>query len=644
MQCIAWALTGPVHTICQASNSLRCAAAATARRGPRPADSAAPHLSVSRDFEYLAAARKEAEQQLNIPESVILKQMELNRQARRRQAAMHLNHQHQQQQPGMQQVSSSDTTSSHNSRQRRAFVDHQRRQGGPASSQLPTSTQLPAAPQLPSDDVSIHIPQSVFDSMAREAPGLRQGFSGSMLLSPGLNPSTKESSQQQGQHTADALADSELLALKTAEAKAGNQAGMKSNVIDNDTTSSSSSNASTTLQQAASVMSDVDDVTDHSLELLQAFADALDADCNRQGSSAAGNSHSTDTNSRSRLGATADATAALSTAAPSAAHDTISGSAAYAEEDGGRFGTYGPGFIDRLIALEDAGLEWGAGRLEQQATATGCNLMDGSSDGVGSSARADSAASSSSSSTLEQGSVVGSSSSGRKKLFTYDESPPDGASTASTSADVRERTDDHPTVSAMSSPADVADLDDVAEIWDDLDPDEEREIAIRQLRQTIYGIQTQQQQHGTSPSPAAANADSADDDDDDVSMDLMSADKDWQQTDPTASKLAVDSAMRWSRIIRPPRKRGGHVILDLCAPATAEPGSSSAAGSDSSSSRSKGVASRFDVLGGQLERHVVTRADGDKWMGRAGYRMARAMQWGDLWPEFYRLNPRKGVL
>eukprot|EP00850_Spirogloea_muscicola_P001164 SM000004S15034 [mRNA] locus=s4:907048:911727:+ [translate_table: standard] len=60
----------------------------------------------------------------------------------------------------------------------------------------------------------------------------------------------------------------------------------------------------------------------------------------------------------------------------------------------------------------------------------------------------------------------------------------------------------------------------------------------------------------------------------------------------------------WARVVRPPLRRGGHVILDVCAAADA-------------GGRS-----------GALVRSIVSRGRG----GSARYRRARHTRWGDLWP------------
>jgi ribosomal protein RSM22 (predicted rRNA methylase) len=55
---------------------------------------------------------------------------------------------------------------------------------------------------------------------------------------------------------------------------------------------------------------------------------------------------------------------------------------------------------------------------------------------------------------------------------------------------------------------------------------------------------------------------------------------------------------RWSRVLSPPLKRGGHVVMDLCTP------------------------------DGNFERRIVGREG----VGGLGFKQARLMNWGDIWP------------
>ena len=92
----------------------------------------------------------------------------------------------------------------------------------------------------------------------------------------------------------------------------------------------------------------------------------------------------------------------------------------------------------------------------------------------------------------------------------------------------------------------------------------------------------------------------------------------WQQRDPQAVDNAVAAAQVWSRIIRTPRKRGKHIIVDVCSPQQDE-------------SASSGV----NTSQGHLVRQVIATTDKRTWLGPAGYRLVRKSRWGDLWPKFY---------
>ena len=65
-------------------------------------------------------------------------------------------------------------------------------------------------------------------------------------------------------------------------------------------------------------------------------------------------------------------------------------------------------------------------------------------------------------------------------------------------------------------------------------------------------------------------------------------------------------------MIRPPRKKAGHVVLDMCSPG-----------------------SRADAKP-RLEQQVVTRRSHQ--LGIPLYRLARKLRWGDLWPSAEQLR------
>lgn len=93
---------------------------------------------------------------------------------------------------------------------------------------------------------------------------------------------------------------------------------------------------------------------------------------------------------------------------------------------------------------------------------------------------------------------------------------------------------------------------------------------------------------------------------------------DWEAAEAGAVAAARAASGAWARVIRAPRKRSGHVVLDLCS--AAAPGSSSDGGPQH----------------GVLLRQVVSRAASQRDAGgTAAYRLARKLRWGDLWPHHY---------
>ena len=92
----------------------------------------------------------------------------------------------------------------------------------------------------------------------------------------------------------------------------------------------------------------------------------------------------------------------------------------------------------------------------------------------------------------------------------------------------------------------------------------------------------------------------------------------WHHKEPEALDAALAAAQVWSRIIRNPRKRGKHIIIDVCSP-----------------SRHATNAEVVDTSHGHLVRQVVATNDKRTWLGAGGYRLARKTRWGDLWPKYY---------
>lgn len=193
----------------------------------------------------------------------------------------------------------------------------------------------------------------------------------------------------------------------------------------------------------------------------------------------------------------------------------------------------------------------------------------------------------------------------------------------------------------------------------ELSPEQERAAAISQLRHDVFGLDAA----GGSGSPSGPS-----NPDDNVGK-PSSRHVDLEQMLELAKKeqLLTSSSRRWPRIYRPPRVRGGHVILDLCVPDIheAEPSMQGAT----------------ELEGARLERHVskvgdlkvlpyaayitlvahtglasslrscpmmicdvlqtVTRSDVKGSMGRSIWQLARDVEWGDLWPSWYSSSTRR---
>ena len=89
----------------------------------------------------------------------------------------------------------------------------------------------------------------------------------------------------------------------------------------------------------------------------------------------------------------------------------------------------------------------------------------------------------------------------------------------------------------------------------------------------------------------------ADEDGDDAKED-----EDAVPENPLADAVALASAHEWGRMVRPPIKRSGHVIVDLC------------------------------DADGKLSRQIIAKSNAwEGGVGKSGYKAARKSKWGDLW-------------
>ncbi|KAL4517672.1 hypothetical protein Ndes2526A_g02058 [Nannochloris sp. 'desiccata'] len=103
---------------------------------------------------------------------------------------------------------------------------------------------------------------------------------------------------------------------------------------------------------------------------------------------------------------------------------------------------------------------------------------------------------------------------------------------------------------------------------------------------------------------------------------------------PEAEEAARRSSSAWSRLLRPPRKRSGHVVLDLCSAVgvDGEPlrddtqGGGGEGSGGGGAKRPRGVLLRQIVSKGKANREVG---------GIAPFKLARRAAWGDLWPLDY---------
>jgi hypothetical protein len=104
---------------------------------------------------------------------------------------------------------------------------------------------------------------------------------------------------------------------------------------------------------------------------------------------------------------------------------------------------------------------------------------------------------------------------------------------------------------------------------------------------------------------------------------------DWGGDHPLLVAAARAESVGWARVLRTPRKRSGHIVLDLCSavPPAPAPSSATPAGAGAGMRRKEGGGK------GLLLRQIVSKGLAKKrFGGGAAYKLARRLQWGDVWP------------
>jgi ribosomal protein RSM22 (predicted rRNA methylase) len=137
----------------------------------------------------------------------------------------------------------------------------------------------------------------------------------------------------------------------------------------------------------------------------------------------------------------------------------------------------------------------------------------------------------------------------------------------------------------------------------DEDDDEEEREERRRIRMSIRGSdQNRNSAENDEEDEAEAAMQSGEHEGEDGNED-EDEDKDEDNSESLAAAMAVASSHEWGRMVRPPMKKTGHVIIDVC---SAE---------------------------GNLVRHIVAKSSAwEGGVGKSGYKAARKSKWGDLWP------------
>ena len=150
----------------------------------------------------------------------------------------------------------------------------------------------------------------------------------------------------------------------------------------------------------------------------------------------------------------------------------------------------------------------------------------------------------------------------------------------------------------------------------DLSPELERVV-----QATIEELQRKRMEEGTdvperhamTTSSTSSDSSSSDSDRDD-STKAIKQQGDWSDAGREAAKRASSS---WSRLIRPPRKRSGHIVLDVCSAVDAD---------------GNGLPNST----GTLLRQIVSKKKAIRDTGGgAAFTLARTSLWGDVWPLEY---------
>ncbi|KAG2424252.1 hypothetical protein HXX76_014635 [Chlamydomonas incerta] len=348
---------------------------------------------------------------------------------------------------------------------------------------------------------------------------------------------------------------------------------------------------------------------------------------------------------------------------------------------------YGPGLVGRLLALQEAGVDWAAASAE--ASAPEEDAEEDQMDGAVGVAPGDSDSNSSGNKPVASGAQrrPGLDAALAQMAMAVAVAPPGSVAPSPPDAEAlraallqagrqgaggahaEEMEAEHSSGGSSSSSGHVARLSrkDVS--------DAEYMAAEAELLQRVHYIGAA----GNSTDGAAAAGDDSDSDSD--------SDSDGEErglgraaavaAPPADVALALASSYGWGRLLRPPRRRGGHVLLDVCmgpqqqylfvdqpvdnTAAAAAAAAATAAAAAAAERAGEGAQGAGGVGGGQradggsggAERsreraeqeqestagrtvqQIVARSARKSWMGAPAYRMARQLGWGDVWPDWF---------